>query len=574
MLQLEESTSINTNSPSETSFGLKNNRFFDLGMIIVLFLVESLTFLPVVKNIGFYLDDWATFTNLHFANHNFIDVLRASLNDPRMITRPVQCLYYAVTYMCFGDQPLGYHLLRCAIEAAGAVFLYLGLARFSKSRSIAAIASLLFLLYPTHDASHYWIGAGLGAGTGLALYLLSFWLLNESLVGRKTYWLSVFAFALSAYCYEAFLPLLSLSFFAAFQSRQEKEKNKKVSIPVLVGTLTTMLPFLLVGLSEPFYQRAIVPIFTHVFLSPSRFDLSYFVSVFAAGLNVSLGPDAFVFIKERFFDGFRTNWSSTRVVFLAAIALICSLPFVLAKNENVVPKNALYLFASALITLITSYLTFAVADGYTPVLATMMNRVNTGASVGASLILAIGIVWLASKMRGKAGQTFGMLALSLPFILSFTLADWGLSGHWISSWQVQKRVRELVAGRIPQLSKNDAILLVNCPRYVMWAPVFDGVWDFQEMSRMVSGRKDLVAGVVSERFELGSHDIKDYSCGFLCASYPYESLTMLVPNSEEWIKVSTAAEFIEVVERKGMGFGLSTEALAKWKKQKDGLELR
>ncbi|MBY0357837.1 MAG: hypothetical protein K2W82_07530 [Candidatus Obscuribacterales bacterium] len=545
------------------------NRLADIVQIIALFAIESLTFLPQAKKIGFYLDDWATFCRLHFAEHNFFSVLQASLCDPRMITRPVQCFYYAITYMFFGDDPLGYHLLGCLIEFLGAVFLYLGLVRFFRNRLVACIASSLFVLYPSHDASHYWVGAGLGAGFGLTLYLLSFWFLAWGAKRSIYYFLSIFAFALCAYCYESYLPLLAFSFIAVFSV----VRNNKTLLQSIVESLRVMLPFVLVGLSEPLYQRFIVPIFyKKVFLSPSCFDLNYFTSVFVQGLNVSLGPDFVVFVGKRIGDLFYADWSTTRFVFSILIVSIAALPIYLIHREKAIKneeQNLVFLLIASLILILVSYLTFAVADGYTPILTTMINRVNTGASVGASILIAVCIVWLSTKLAaGKKGLLISLL-ISLPLLLLFVFADWGLSGHWIRSWQVQSRIRDLVAGHAQLIDRDEAVLLANCPRYVMWAPVFDGVWDFQEMTRMTLNRKNMSAGVVSERLELSPMDIKDRSAGFLCATYPYKQLTIFIPNGNEWLPVRSGADFITTVKAKGTGFDLPHSIFATWQKQLD-----
>ena len=132
----------------------------DLVVLLLLFACQAFCFLPVCFLVGFYLDDWLTFWNLHFTAHNLIDLLNAAFADGRMVTRPVQCVYYAITYLLFADRPLGYHLLNFFLEYAGVACLYLGLKRLSLSRFVAALTALVFILYPSHDATHYWIGGG------------------------------------------------------------------------------------------------------------------------------------------------------------------------------------------------------------------------------------------------------------------------------------------------------------------------------------------------------------------------------------------------------------------------------
>ena len=552
----------------------------DWGVVVCLLIIELLCFGVMAKQIGFYLDDWATFCQLHFANHNFIDVLKASLADPRMVTRPFQCLYYACTYMLFGDSPLGYHVLRCVIEFAGAAFLYMAAWRVGRVRLPAALAAAVFILFPSHDASHYWIGAGLGAGCGATLYLLSFWLAVEGALAKsaKMAALSALAFFLCAYCYEAFLPMLSLTFLGVLFVELKSRKP----LLALKASLVAILPSLLIGISEPIYQRALVPLFSKVFLSPGTFDKGYALDVFAQGVSVTLGPSGWSFYAERAREALlalkipevvRLCGIGVSVIALILVSLRADArkPNVFASDEastnKFTPKAALlYWLTACSLVLLCSYLTFAVAQGYTPILQSMINRVNMGASIPAALLLSVAATLPCLCSGGFRRWRFaGTMLLSVGFCLFFTLADWGFAPYWLQSWQVQKRVKEMVSQRAGVLSAGDTILLANTPRYVMWAPVFDGVWDFQSLVWMTLHNRQVSAGVVSERLDVKPQAIYDNSAGFLCATYKYAGLHLLIPNGNQLVPVSDAGQFVSKVSQAGMDFGLSPSTLERWK---------
>lgn len=551
--------------------------------------IQVLTFGLMAKQLGFYLDDWATFCQLHFAPHGFFEVLKSSLADPRMVTRPIQCLYYACTYMVFGDNPPGYHVLRCVIEAAGAAFLYLGASRMLARRAPAALAAVFFLLFPSHDASHYWIGAGLGAGFGATLYLCSFWLAMESVSRRSNAIaaLSAAVFLCCAYCYEAFLPMLSLTFFGVFFL------HRRACSPLvaLQQTLKFLLPSLLIGVSEPVYQRTVVPLFSKVFLSPGTFDLRYAVDVFVQGVGINCGVSGWTFYYDRARDAISTL-RITEVWRLLGIAASVFLAVFLShrsdqkqsSNEGaelavaerrsstlaeklgfLLTDNRAYWVLAFAVVMLCSYLTFAVAKGYTPTLVSMINRVNMGASIATSLLLGLLIAGGSDNRRLRpAGSAAGVFTLSLVLSLFLVLADWGFAPYWVQSHLVQKRIHQAVASRSALFHTGDTILLANTPRYVMWAPVFDGVWDFQSLVWMTLGNRKINGGVVSERLDVKKDEIADNSDGFRCATYKYQGLYLYVPDGDQLIPIHSATEFIKTVGEKGMHFGLSADVLRHW----------
>lgn len=555
----------------------------DWCVLASLLFVQIACFLPICFQVGFYLDDWLTFWNLHFAPHNPIDLIKASFNDPRMVTRPVQCLYYGISYFFFADRPLPYHLLRCALEFVGVACLYLGLLRLSGQRIFATLGALFFILYPNHDATHYWIGAGLGPGFGLSLYLASFYLLIESakaeLLNKRLAWYSgsLVAFALSAFCYESFLPMLSLSFCALNLCYPKGEGTSPPSfLKRTFSSLLYLLPFVLLALCEPVYQRVLLPRISKTFLSPSTFDLNYFLSVFPAAANVSFGPSFFNFCFERARDAIISisPLSAVQAVctVLAAIAALListkiskdSLPeqSPSARTEGFGPLP--YVVSGALV-FVCSYLTFAVAQGYTPVLDTMLNRVNIGGSVAMSIILAALVCSLLNAKSSLSSTNWKLTALTLPVVTFFALANLGLSAFWICSWEVQKNTRFLIQKHADQIKAGDSIILAHIHRYLMWAPVFDGTWDFQSMLRMTLNRNDVQGGVISDRLSIQGANVVDNSLGYVCASYPADRITVLFPSEDKWLRTATTAGFVEAIEENKSQLLLEQSTFDRWR---------
>src|SRR4030095_59745 len=157
--------------------------------------------------------------------------------------------------------------------------------------------------------------------------------------------------------------------------------------------------------------------------------------------------------------------------------------------------------------------------------------------------------------------------MAAPFLCFLVLANWGLAKPWMDCWTVEKHITALVSARRGQFGAGTAILLAHCPRYVNWSPLFDGVWDFEAMLHMNLNDRNIQGGVVSDRMVLSRSNIKDISAGFTCGTYPFRQLFVFVPNPEQWIPIGYAQQFIQTINAKGMGFGLSRSTIERWHRE-------
>src|SRR3990167_1997404 len=149
-----------------------------LGCLVIfacLTIVWLLCFGHIDCRVGFYLDDWATFSPMHFVEKTWWSLFQSCLADDRLVIRPLECGLFALTWLAFGDHPLGHHLINGAFEILGAFLAHLALSRLTANRALSLVAALLVLIYPTHDATHYWVIASAISGA-LTLYLLSLYL--------------------------------------------------------------------------------------------------------------------------------------------------------------------------------------------------------------------------------------------------------------------------------------------------------------------------------------------------------------------------------------------------------------
>lgn len=528
-------------------------------------IVYVLCYGPILRQVGFYLDDWSMWCYLQSGPREFLSLLAHCLRDDKVIIRPLEAPYFTALYLCFGASPLGYHIVNATCEIAGAWFLCLALTRLTGNMALCLVASSLFLLNPIHDATHYWITAS-SVTVSLSLFLCSFWLCLKGVQESKLIWIiaSVLIFAASVFNYESFAPLSLLIIVTVFF-----EKVFRSGLVVaLRHALLIAMPFFGIVISMWFYKQQLLPLLNIGYVIPVSISPTHVSQVMEEGWRMAVSPYTFTFLLERAKEGLSgSNWSE--LLRLLGICLVLLIASILAVKQQIQSRQAALLVGLGLLAMLASYTIFAVASGYMPRLDSIWNRLNTGASVGVALVSAGLLACLLHVLRrlSHPSRAAVFVVIVLPVVLFFTLADWGYSRPWIISWKLQQHIQQIIRSRTKDLRSGDSIILANTPRYVMWSPLFDGVWDFQSMVRLSLNNRQINAGVVSERIVATPTCIKDFSMGYLCGTYPYKRMFLLFPCPEQWIPVGSADEFVKIIEKKGMSFGLDPNMPAKWRQQ-------
>ncbi len=556
--------------------------------LAVLVLCEVAVYWFSVKQTGFYLDDWTMMSYLHFAPQDFFSLVSRSLNDNRILPRPLEAIHFPLVWMAFKANPQGYHIFNCALEVLAGWLLYLTVNRFaaSRDRSILALAAaMIFLVYPIHDATHYWMVAT-SVTLSLVLYMGSLWsTVRYAETGRNKYLLaSAGAFAASIFNYEAFAPLCVVNCASALLLLWGRTGALKTALKSFAVLAPTCLGLVL-------YQRVIAYTVGSNFVPPHELGVAHFFDVIWKGLTASISLELLTFSLARAKDALAVGISGVQIWFFAGFLVAAFGAFAFIDLQNRTPnlnddaevndrsaqnKDCLNVLLLGALCLLTSYTIFGVAHGYDPQLASIYNRVNTGAAVGASLMFGALCVWISRSLCSKVSFASVRLrsvvcsaittVVLIPLLLLSTLADWGMANQWRRSWDVQKRVAEILKQHRAELQPGDSVILANVPRYVMWSPVFDGVWDFQAMMRICVDNQKVNGGVASGRLRVSKDMIEDVSMGFSCAKYDYKRMFVLIPHPEEFVRVHSADEFIDVVQKKGMMFGLGQSVVDGWKK--------
>lgn len=564
---------------------------------LLLTLVNILCFLPIMGKVGFYLDDWATMAYLHFAprNQGLVEFLKYYLvNDSRVQNRPLEVVHFGLLHWFGGGSPLHYHLFNLGLEILAAYLAYRIFVKVSGQKAISLIAALAFLLHPGHDSTHYWVICS-SVTLSMVLYLVSLHFslafVDSSLeLGRRRVrpWLfailSAIFFLLSLLNYETLVPLASISVLLAVASTKQNDKTNTWSKAIRNGFFVA-LTLLISIVMLLFYLKFVMPMLGKGYVHPAVLDCRLMVATIARGSELNLPAALGEFMVEQI-GAVLSSLNRSEWLRLTAIVSLCTgLTFwfrqidtskldsgsTTGPEPEKVSLPAPLLIAVGVVGVIASYSVFGLNSDYEPTYYTMVNRINAGATFASSLVI-LGLLKLVPIMKSPSANRIaaGLLALIVGVIVAcFTLTNFGMARPWLASWETQTTIRKNLLAQKDVLGKSPTLLLVNCPRYVMWSPVFDGVWDFGNMLRIGLNDFDVNANVISQRLSIDSTGVKDVARGYECGRYPFTKLKLVVAPQAELIAAPDAKHFIEIVSTRGMGFGFPAKGLVQWQEELD-----
>ena len=346
--------------------------------------------------------------------------------------------------------------------------------------------------------------------------------------------------------------------------------------------------FVLCVLMLGIYVKVIVPRLGAAWLHVVSFDSNLMWETLARGINLNLPWVSIAYFNK--FVAFRLQqglspfesfllalatlvivvlvWVGTRLDRPSPIDKESLLPGVQGVNLPKPIVDAIWLFIIGVATVFLSYTIFGVNKDYMPTFLTLVNRMNSGAAIGMGILFASilsFLLYLPSKHRTNPVPEVCLFVL--PAMLFLIVANWSMSRPYVLSWQVQSHIMNAIKLHSNELRNADNLLLINVPRYVDEAPLFDGVWDFQSMVRMTLKRKDIQCGVVGERFRFSKKKVQDVHGGLVLSSYTFDKLFVIVSPSCELVKVDNANELLNLVASKGMQFENDKTLVEKWRKQ-------
>ncbi len=547
--------------------------------IVLLFLLalELVIFGTPYAKTGFFLDDWLTLFQLKFGPQDLWGATQKYLfNDPRVLIRPIEAPYFAILYKTFGFKAAGYHFVNGAMEVLSGFFLYLSMMRMTRNKALAFMASALFIVNPTHDATHYWMVCS-SATLSMMLFLASFWSILKAVDdnNRAMYVWSGALLTISLFNYESCIAL-PLAMVVGVGLMQWPKNGFKAAARQCVNVGV----FLLIPVVVTFvYQRYLSPLISYSWVKRIEGNGGYILPTIGMGLEIQTPWALAAFIKKYLLADFFHGLNAVGAILLSSILAAAAglTAFFLSRQETADAPRPIVLqsqvAAFGLLFAVLALAVFGLSSEYTPLMITLINRINLGASVGASLItaaLVVGGYHLAARVLPKKLVVAASCLIFSGIMTVFALSDRVLSNAWLVSTVVQNRIREVIAANASQLKEGDGIILLNCPRYVLWAPIADGTWDLQAMLRVASNNDKIYGTSVSDRLVVSRTGVKDFVFGTKqIADLPFKSLYSLEPHTAKFQPVPSAEAFIDAVDRTTHEMGIAPAVVQRWR---DGLK--
>jgi hypothetical protein len=560
-------------------FAMIGNRYQDfLIAIAVLSLVEILVFGTAMSRTDFFVDDWLILSSLAFGPQDFVGMIRGQLADPTQLIRPLESPYFAILFKLFGCHAAPYHYLNASMEVMTAFCLFGAVKKLSKNSALALAAAGLFVVNPTHDATHYWMLCS-SATLSMMLFIASFWAMLEG-IDRDSSFCKIAAaatMALSAFNYECciMLPLLIGPAVAILLSgRDDSASPLRASLwKAANATLFLSVP----SLAAVAYQRVLTPLLGPTWLRSVSLDPTMLGYSILQGLQIQVPSTP---IAALLGNGVHLTQICQQDALAVPKVIVGCLVFGLALSfllrsqpnakQNLMPMIALgFLFATV------SLVVYGLNPEYAPLLLTPINRVNLGASVGGSIVIAAitfairrPLIRFISQFpwgQFRSGKFAHVLIVGIltGLLALFSLADIVLSRPWMASTIVQRRVFEIARRHASVFRDRDGVLLLNCPRYCLWAPVFDGTWDFEAMMQVATG-KSLHGTVLSDYLVVEPGCLVDRRNGREVAKLPFDSLYGLVPQSGLVLPIPSSMALRHLAERDDTQFGVSKSVARQW----------
>lgn len=540
--------------------------------VLVIFAVELLCFYPSIRETGFYLDDWLFISTFEAGPSDFWKALVNLLKvDSRFLNRPVEAVLFLASYKTFGLNPFGYHVFNSILESISAWLFYMCLLVLTRRQLVSLSAALIFLLYPNHNCTHYWVSC-IVVSLSLCLYLGSLLSNLKGANSDKNSWhvLSFLLFTLSLFNYEVFLPLASLNVLLVLflKSRTNNARTAFKESAKVALLLASAVGILLL------YLKGIMPLLGEAWMHTVSFNFNLMTETVLKGLSINSPNIALNFFNSKISSEFPTGLSQIQLAKLFLIVAVvlgsaCTIresqPSETETDQKITAGS---IFLVGLVSLVASYSIFGLNPEYMPTYDTLVNRVNTGASIGLSMIfgsiLILGSHYISLLNKSAKASKMLVVTMTLPIILFFVVSNWALAKPYELSWQLQAHIAKFLKLNRENFKGCKSLILADSPRYVYEAPVFDGTWDFRSMARIMLKNPDIDGSVASERLKLEDNEIKDLVYGFLCTKFDYNGLLVLFSPSCRLEKVNNPEEFVRLFENAELQF-LPKSAVEKWK---------
>lgn len=460
----------------------------------VLTLVSLLGFGLALPMLGFYVDDWTQLLGLLTAikDQSLLGLIRG-FDNVYFYLRPLNLVYYPLTYWIGGLEPWRYQLMYLAMDTAGAVFLYYALLRASGNRRLSFLTACLYILYPNHGGARFWNNQIHPSHLffGAAMYFYARWMTERKTWQTASY---VALLLLSGLNYEAYVPLC---LFAPFLGLLHATTAGLPWRKALRVALLEAWPVFATTLAVLAYNVGIQKAYPNTISRGLIFEPAFAWKVVGKGIECSTTAILHLFWTI-LPSAVRDLGAVLAVGALPAAAFVAWLVFARPVSAKDARATRVVWLLGALVLMVAGYLPYAFsADRYVPHIFDAQNRINATSSLGAAMLLALGIVRI-----GKAALARAALFTTLAVFMTI---NWYTIHEWGKARSIQMDILAGVRGHLPELGGRPVIITLDAPTHHGFtvAPVFPIDVEFDRALRILV-HKDLRGSIVADGAILAS----------------------------------------------------------------------
>jgi len=208
---------------------IKAEVWFSVGLIVM---VASLTFLPLIGQLGYYHDDWFT---------TISRVSGVSLLMMHTVDRPWMGGLYMITANILGESPLAWHLFYWTVRLTGGlVLLWLLRMLWPQQKTAATFMVLIYIVYPgfmQHPSANNYQNHMLAYSGSILSLALTVWAVKTSHIRIKV--LASLAALVTAFfyprVYEAMIGMeglrLIILFFVLYRTDRVAQRIRTLYCP-------------------------------------------------------------------------------------------------------------------------------------------------------------------------------------------------------------------------------------------------------------------------------------------------------------------------------------------------------
>lgn len=229
------------------------------------------------------------------------------------MNRPLEVVHFIAMFKMFGVKPFGYHVFNLVLEIISAWLLFLCLSALSRRPGSSFVATSIFVLYPSHNITHYWVVSS-AVTLSLVFYLGSLYLgiLAASRSKQSLYFGSAFLYCLSNFNYEVFLPLVSINILLVLYLLWKNGQPGRLVKEGLIffGLNVLAIAALLV------YLKAIMPLLGVAWMHKVSFDPGLMFRTLSTGIELNLPHVAFPYFIQNISDKLNGGLQLHEVIYL------------------------------------------------------------------------------------------------------------------------------------------------------------------------------------------------------------------------------------------------------------------